>query len=57
MLPACAANACPHDYDVWVFSPRVDGLVPACVPHHMDVVAGAVTLDTDVPVLERGVRA
>jgi len=53
----CAAVPCKHDGDVWAFSPDVNGLVPACVPHNMDIVAGAVRLRDDVAVLERGVQA
>jgi len=57
MLERCAARPCSHEYDVWAFSPRVDGLVPSCIAHNMDVVAGGVRLREDVAVLERGIRA
>lgn len=56
MIERCAAVPCSHDADVWAFSPRVSGLVPSCVPHHLDVVAGGVRVRRDVPVLEREVR-
>lgn len=55
MLEYCAAAGCDHDADVWTFSPRVDGLVPSCIAHGMDIVAGGTEIDSDAPVQERGV--
>jgi len=57
MMVRCAAVPCSHDGDVWAFSPDAEGLVPACISHNMDVVAGAVCLRDDVEVIEQGVRA
>ncbi len=55
MFEECAASRCYHDGDVWVYSPRVNGLVPACMPHALDVTAGATVLEDNVPVREKGV--
>jgi hypothetical protein len=57
MLERCAVLRCRHDYDTWRYSPRMGGLVPSCVPHEMDIIAGAVRLKDGVTVLERGVCA
>jgi len=57
MLEPCAVLRCGHDYDTWRYSPREDGMVPSCVPHEMDIIAGAVRLKDDITVLECGVAA
>ena len=50
MLERCAAAPCNRDYDVWAYSPRAGGIVPTCVAHHMDVVAGAVRLKENITI-------
>jgi hypothetical protein len=52
---ACAAEWCPRDSDVWAYSPRAGGIVPSCVPHALDVTAGATKLKDNIPVRAREV--
>lgn len=49
----CAATGCERFAELWSFSPLVEGLVPTCRPHALDVVFGSTTLKDDAPVLER----
>jgi hypothetical protein len=57
MMVRCAAFPCDHDGDTWRFSPCVNGLVPACIAHELDIIAGGVRIRDDVEVIEQGVRA
>jgi hypothetical protein len=57
MMVRCAAVPCDHDGDTWRFSPCVNGLVPACIAHELDIIAGGVRIRDDVEVIERGIRA
>jgi hypothetical protein len=57
MMVRCAAVPCDHDGDTMRYSPRVNGLVPSCLAHELDIIAGSVRLRDDVEVIEQGVRA